>query len=65
MTRTEEIEEVLDRLRALWLMHSEMRLGQLIENVTSNRHMGLRASVFYVSDSETIKNLDTIIEKGF
>lgn len=45
--RVTEIQTIIERLRVVWFVNPELRLGQLIENLSGD------TSVFYVPD-ETI-----------
>lgn len=57
--RQKEIMQMVSRLQAYWLQHPELRLGQLVSNLTPNTH-----STFYIPDvvikDELTRQLKTI-----
>ena len=54
------IDRILAVLRAAWLKHPDMRLGQLVSNAASVG--GDHGHVFYVEDSVTERSLDVFAE---
>ena len=67
MTRTDDINRIVEKLRRLWLRHPEQRLGQIIENYVIPSG-SLRGSdtcwLFYAGDYQTEKNLDAELEEA-
>ena len=61
MTRDpSRIDPILARLRAAWLAHPDMRLGQLVENAVSvsPKRRGNGPPTFYAEDEHTEAGLD-------
>lgn len=52
------IERILTKLRRAWHMHPDLRLGQLIVNVTG------KSDPFYVEDDKTEQLLSEWLEQG-
>ncbi len=61
MRDPERIKRICEKLEKLWLQHSDMRLGQLLENfVFTHGYRGdvTSLALFYQEDDETEKKLE-------
>lgn len=59
------IRRIMDKLKKLWLLYPDQRLGQLIENyvIPSGAMRGPNTVWIYMTeDDQTEKNLDAVIE---
>ena len=60
MTNNEKIKFILNALEKLWIQHSSMRFGQLLENfvfIDGERGDLTSCMLFYQEDCDTIANL--------
>lgn len=53
-----EIPDVLDAVRVLWELHPELRLGQLLENLSQ------KTLVFYLEDAVLLELARNLQEKS-
>ncbi len=58
MRNPERIDRMVERLRALWHAHPDMRLGQLIVNLTC----GGETHTFNQEDTLTERNIERVTE---
>ena len=58
MDRSEKIEEVLYRIREVWVRHPSLRLGQLL--VSSYQRRNGKVDIFYVEDDELIELVEDL-----
>lgn len=59
------IERILTKLSSIWTKYPDMRLGQMIENVTRNDHVKdkVKCNLFNIEDEDMEKYIDIFIEK--
>lgn len=50
------IPKVLEAIRAVWLAHPDLRLGQIIDNAATQPEGG-RIDVFYIDDETLLARL--------
>ena len=63
--RTEEIDEIIHKLKTLWLKYPEQRLGQLLENYVfteGERGDSTSISMFYQSDADAHRTISDTVE---
>ena len=56
MRNEKRIDRILTKLGIIWKHYSDLRLGQLIENLTDTD------DTFYIEDSQLEMKIDSIIE---
>lgn len=62
MRNPERINRIVEKLRAAWLTHPDLRLTQLVESAAMSGQENDRVgtSVFYTEDDVTERGLDVI-----
>lgn len=60
MTRTQQIDHILELLSSVWKKHPEQRLGQLIDNSTYLFYKDL----FLIDDDTMTLALQNVLVKG-
>jgi len=67
MRDPKRIDEVLQRLGELWRQHPDMRLGQLVANLTRDPRSGATSAArcFNLEDEQMMMAIVTVIENGW
>lgn len=54
------IDKIIERLRALWYMNPDSRLGQLVFNVAARARPG--KDIFFIEDDVMLDGIEDVIE---
>lgn len=55
------INPMIERLRALWLAHPDLRLGQLIDCASNETAGTANDAVFYMEDEKLLRSIETLL----
>jgi hypothetical protein len=58
------IDLICDSIKALWKLHPDERLGQLMENYIFGCERQTKKCVFHIEDDQVEKTLRTILEQA-
>ncbi len=66
----ERIDVVLEKLRDVWMLDTDMRFGQLVYNLfwqmqETRKEGGTGIDMFYVEDDAFERRVDEVISKGW
>lgn len=61
----ERIQPVIERFRAIWLNHHDMRFFQLIACIQSTVENRTGRDLFNMEEPEVLENLNYILKNGF
>lgn len=57
------INRIIEKLRIIWILNPDQRLGQLVMNAVAHAEENLVYDVFGIEDDETERGLDLMLAK--